>query len=198
MGNPALWDYSSSSHWRPTLHALSFYITSSLGAPSWIQGTMSSSDIWKDGTFLSKKEKVKMEGWWIIFSILNLRGTYYGIHFRLSLRITFIDWIFLFLFICFSAATSFTCPTPMFFSLAYIDKQIDCYIPLFYVDTEWITSFPPLFCWCLRGAFLEDAMVVSCGHSFGGLMLRRVLDMVSNFFLLFPTAYENMWDGEKN
>lgn len=30
------------------------------------------------------------------------------------------------------------------------------------------------------GAFLEDAMVVSCGHSFGGLMLRRVLDMVSS------------------
>ncbi|KAL4319247.1 hypothetical protein GQ457_18G023390 [Hibiscus cannabinus] len=29
----------------------------------------------------------------------------------------------------------------------------------------------------LSGAFLEDAMVVSCGHSFGGLMLRRVLDM---------------------
>ncbi|XWS22889.1 hypothetical protein CRYUN_Cryun29cG0074700 [Craigia yunnanensis] len=29
----------------------------------------------------------------------------------------------------------------------------------------------------LSGAFLEDAMVVSCGHTFGGLMLRRVLDM---------------------
>ncbi|GMJ04484.1 hypothetical protein like AT3G19895 [Hibiscus trionum] len=29
----------------------------------------------------------------------------------------------------------------------------------------------------LSGAFLEDAMVVSCGHSFGGLMLSRVLDM---------------------
>ncbi|XVE74619.1 hypothetical protein DITRI_Ditri12bG0031900 [Diplodiscus trichospermus] len=29
----------------------------------------------------------------------------------------------------------------------------------------------------LSGAFLEDAMVVSCGHSFGGQMLRRVLDM---------------------
>ncbi|XP_022733884.1 uncharacterized protein LOC111287527 isoform X2 [Durio zibethinus] len=29
----------------------------------------------------------------------------------------------------------------------------------------------------LSGAFLEDAMVVSCGHSFGGLMLKRVLDM---------------------
>ncbi|KAK9275402.1 hypothetical protein L1049_022857 [Liquidambar formosana] len=28
----------------------------------------------------------------------------------------------------------------------------------------------------LSGAFLEDATVVSCGHSFGGLMLRRVLD----------------------
>ncbi|CAL8995347.1 unnamed protein product [Prunus brigantina] len=28
----------------------------------------------------------------------------------------------------------------------------------------------------LSGAFLEDAMVVSCGHSFGGLMLRRVID----------------------
>lgn len=28
----------------------------------------------------------------------------------------------------------------------------------------------------LSGAFLEDAMVVSCGHSFGGLMLRRVLE----------------------
>ncbi|KAJ4839445.1 hypothetical protein Tsubulata_025353 [Turnera subulata] len=28
----------------------------------------------------------------------------------------------------------------------------------------------------LSGAFLEDAMLVSCGHSFGGLMLRRVLD----------------------
>ncbi|XP_061989979.1 uncharacterized protein LOC133708530 isoform X2 [Rosa rugosa] len=28
----------------------------------------------------------------------------------------------------------------------------------------------------LSGAFLEDAMVVSCGHSFGGLMLRRVIE----------------------
>ncbi|KAL0719134.1 hypothetical protein Bca4012_068458 [Brassica carinata] len=29
----------------------------------------------------------------------------------------------------------------------------------------------------ISGAFLEDAIVVSCGHSFGGLMLRRVLEM---------------------
>lgn len=29
----------------------------------------------------------------------------------------------------------------------------------------------------LSGAFLEDAVVVSCGHSFGGLMLRKVLEM---------------------
>lgn len=28
----------------------------------------------------------------------------------------------------------------------------------------------------LSGAFLEDAMFVSCGHSFGGLMLRRVIE----------------------
>ncbi|XP_059656428.1 uncharacterized protein LOC132303257 isoform X2 [Cornus florida] len=28
----------------------------------------------------------------------------------------------------------------------------------------------------LSGAFLEDAMFVSCGHSFGGLMLKRVID----------------------
>ncbi|XP_057962530.1 uncharacterized protein LOC131154055 isoform X1 [Malania oleifera] len=28
----------------------------------------------------------------------------------------------------------------------------------------------------LSGAFLEDAMVVSCGHSFGGFMLRRVIE----------------------
>ncbi|KAJ4961393.1 hypothetical protein NE237_021303 [Protea cynaroides] len=28
----------------------------------------------------------------------------------------------------------------------------------------------------ISGAFLEDAVVVSCGHSFGGLMLRKVLD----------------------
>lgn len=28
----------------------------------------------------------------------------------------------------------------------------------------------------LSGAFLDDAMVVSCGHSFGGLMLRRVIE----------------------
>ncbi|XLU48046.1 hypothetical protein S245_042860 [Arachis hypogaea] len=28
----------------------------------------------------------------------------------------------------------------------------------------------------LSGAFLEDAMLVSCGHSFGGLMLRRVIE----------------------
>ncbi|CAL4886144.1 unnamed protein product [Urochloa decumbens] len=27
------------------------------------------------------------------------------------------------------------------------------------------------------GAFLEDAMVLSCGHSFGGLMLKKVLEM---------------------
>ncbi|KAG9442305.1 hypothetical protein H6P81_018159 [Aristolochia fimbriata] len=29
----------------------------------------------------------------------------------------------------------------------------------------------------ISGAFLEDAVVVSCGHSFGGLMLRKVLEM---------------------
>ncbi|KAJ8769879.1 hypothetical protein K2173_008961 [Erythroxylum novogranatense] len=29
----------------------------------------------------------------------------------------------------------------------------------------------------ISGAFLEDAMVVSCGHSFGGLMLSKVIDM---------------------
>lgn len=29
----------------------------------------------------------------------------------------------------------------------------------------------------LSGAFLEDAMFVSCGHSFGGIMLRRVIEM---------------------
>ncbi|KAM7271758.1 hypothetical protein ACFE04_030972 [Oxalis oulophora] len=29
----------------------------------------------------------------------------------------------------------------------------------------------------LSGSFLEDAMMVSCGHSFGGLMLRRVREM---------------------
>lgn len=34
------------------------------------------------------------------------------------------------------------------------------------------------------GAFLEDAIVVSCGHSFGGLMLRRVLEMVGVCFLM--------------
>ncbi|XP_051122497.1 uncharacterized protein LOC127245563 [Andrographis paniculata] len=28
----------------------------------------------------------------------------------------------------------------------------------------------------LSGAFLEDAMLVSCGHSFGGLMLRKVIE----------------------
>ncbi|XP_052884487.1 uncharacterized protein LOC108479685 isoform X1 [Gossypium arboreum] len=39
----------------------------------------------------------------------------------------------------------------------------------------------------LSGAFLEDAVVVSCGHSFGGLMLRRVLDMVSRILQLRRT-----------
>ncbi|XP_021896568.1 U-box domain-containing protein 63-like [Carica papaya] len=29
----------------------------------------------------------------------------------------------------------------------------------------------------ISGAFLEDAVVISCGHSFGGLMLRRVIEM---------------------
>lgn len=29
----------------------------------------------------------------------------------------------------------------------------------------------------LSGAFLEDAMVLSCGHSFGGLMLKKVVEM---------------------
>uniref|UniRef100_A0A0A8YF89 PUB 62/63 C-terminal domain-containing protein n=1 Tax=Arundo donax TaxID=35708 RepID=A0A0A8YF89_ARUDO len=29
----------------------------------------------------------------------------------------------------------------------------------------------------LSGAFLEDAMVLSCGHSFGGLVLKKVLEM---------------------
>ena len=38
---------------------------------------------------------------------------------------------------------------------------------------------------CFSGSFLEDAMVVSCGHSFGGLMLRRVIETVR----LFPFAY---------
>lgn len=28
------------------------------------------------------------------------------------------------------------------------------------------------------GAFLEDAMVLQCGHSFGGLMLKKVIEMV--------------------
>jgi hypothetical protein len=37
----------------------------------------------------------------------------------------------------------------------------------------------------ISGAFLEDAMVVSCGHSFGGLMLRRVLEMVGTSLLRF-------------
>lgn len=31
-----------------------------------------------------------------------------------------------------------------------------------------------------RGAFLEDAMFVSCGHSFGGMMLRKVIELVSD------------------
>jgi len=30
------------------------------------------------------------------------------------------------------------------------------------------------------GAFLEDAVVVSCGHSFGGFMLKRVMETVRN------------------
>ncbi|KAK4756133.1 hypothetical protein SAY87_009890 [Trapa incisa] len=29
----------------------------------------------------------------------------------------------------------------------------------------------------ISGAFLEDAMVISCGHSFGGMMLERVIEM---------------------
>lgn len=41
---------------------------------------------------------------------------------------------------------------------------------------------------CFSGAFLEDAMVVSCGHSFGGLMLRRVIEMVS---MLTLTIWRN-------
>ncbi|WOK99801.1 hypothetical protein Cni_G08513 [Canna indica] len=39
---------------------------------------------------------------------------------------------------------------------------------------------PPLRCILsdpLSGAFLEDAMVVSCGHSFGGHMLKKVIEM---------------------
>lgn len=36
-------------------------------------------------------------------------------------------------------------------------------------------------CLAFSGAFLEDAMFVSCGHSFGGIMLRRVIEMVSTF-----------------
>lgn len=31
---------------------------------------------------------------------------------------------------------------------------------------------------CCSGAFLEDAMVLLCGHSFGGLMLKKVIEMV--------------------
>ncbi|KAL2938908.1 U-box domain-containing protein 63 [Bienertia sinuspersici] len=34
----------------------------------------------------------------------------------------------------------------------------------------------------LSGVFLEDAMVVSCGHSFGGLMLRKVIEAVGQPF----------------
>lgn len=37
-----------------------------------------------------------------------------------------------------------------------------------------------------RGAFLEDAMFVSCGHSFGGLTLRKVIEMVSQTSFLVP------------
>lgn len=30
--------------------------------------------------------------------------------------------------------------------------------------------------------FLEDAMVVSCGHSFGGQMLKKIIEMVRYHF----------------
>ncbi|KAJ9563518.1 hypothetical protein OSB04_008678 [Centaurea solstitialis] len=37
----------------------------------------------------------------------------------------------------------------------------------------------------LSGSFLEDAMLVPCGHSFGGLTLKRVLETVGERILLF-------------
>lgn len=56
------------------------------------------------------------------------------------------------------------------------------------LDSVFTLSYKIL--WFLSGAFLEDAMFVSCGHSFGGLMLRRVIDTVSEtnlhaFFFFF-------------
>ncbi|KAG9150831.1 hypothetical protein Leryth_002973 [Lithospermum erythrorhizon] len=40
----------------------------------------------------------------------------------------------------------------------------------------------------IGGAFLEDAMFFPCGHSFGGLMLRRVIEMICVLFPKLCTA----------
>jgi hypothetical protein len=39
---------------------------------------------------------------------------------------------------------------------------------------QWLIYLLFLF----SGAFLEDAMVLQCGHSFGGLMLKKAIEMV--------------------
>ncbi|KAJ0096152.1 hypothetical protein Patl1_15791 [Pistacia atlantica] len=44
----------------------------------------------------------------------------------------------------------------------------------------------------LSGAFLEDAMVVSCGHSFGGLMLRRVIETVSGQSIFLNDCFDDV------
>ncbi|KAL8139926.1 hypothetical protein V2J09_005947 [Rumex salicifolius] len=49
---------------------------------------------------------------------------------------------------------------------AYVDRNSASKVP----SLRSVLSDP------LSGAFLEDAMVVSCGHSFGGLMLRKVIE----------------------
>ncbi|GAU49466.1 hypothetical protein TSUD_91380 [Trifolium subterraneum] len=45
-------------------------------------------------------------------------------------------------------------------------------------EKEFFDIFGALYCKALDdiGSFLEDAMLVSCGHSFGGLTLRRVIE----------------------
>ena len=61
--------------------------------------------------------------------------------------------------------------------------MVPCY-PRRHIDIIFLPYF--------RGAFLEDAVVVSCGHSFGGLMLRKVIEMVSLTVLLVPIKLLNV------
>lgn len=44
---------------------------------------------------------------------------------------------------------------------------------------------------CYRGALMDDAMIISCGHSVGNSGLRRVMETVSSIFWTKETDYHD-------